>query len=84
MGKVGIRVECATCGQMKQPIGRSAPMEGYYCDWECSGYREPPHVGSLWPGETDEDFGYPCGDVGTLPTADSRRSAPEAEESEHE
>jgi len=36
-----------------------------YCDRDCAGYYEAPHVGSLWPGETDADFGYPCGDDGT-------------------
>jgi len=36
-----------------------------YCDRECPGYYAEPHVGSLWPGETDADFGYPCGDDGT-------------------
>jgi hypothetical protein len=24
------------------------------CDWECPGYNQPPHVGSLWPGEEEE------------------------------
>lgn len=61
----GVRVEGATCGHMKQPTGRSAALGSRYCDWECPGYRQEPRVGSLWPGETEEDFGYPCSDVGT-------------------
>jgi len=65
--KVGVRIVCAVCGVQKKPIGRDAPLDGYYCDWECPGYRVPPFVGSLWPGETDADFGYPCGDYGTEP-----------------
>lgn len=65
--KVGIAVECKVCGQRKSPIGRSAPLGAYLCDHECEGYRQEPYVGSLWPGETDEDFGYPCNDDGTKP-----------------
>lgn len=63
--KVGVQVTCLVCLQMKQPIGRSAPMAGHYCDWECSGYRLPPFVGSLWPGETEAEFGYLVGSNGT-------------------
>lgn len=63
--KRGIRVTCTTCGHMKNPIGRSGPMQVIYCDWGCPGYRGEPRVGSLWPGETDADFGYPSGDDGT-------------------
>lgn len=64
--KRGVRVTCAVCNHMKQPIGRDGgPV--HYCDWECPGYRQPPHVGSLWPGETGVDFGFPCSDVGTEP-----------------
>jgi len=35
------------------------------CDFECSGYYEDPNVGDLWPGETEEEFGYPAGSDGT-------------------
>lgn len=77
MGKVGIRVECAVCGQTKQPRGRSAPVQCQYCDVFCPGYDQPPHVGSLWPGETDEEFGYPCSDVGTKPVDVSAAGAEE-------
>jgi hypothetical protein len=58
--KEGIVVMCAVCGDMKKPIGRSAPF-AHYCDDDCPGYRLPPYAGSLWPGETDEQFGYPVG-----------------------
>lgn len=67
--KRGVRIECAVCCQAKQPVGRSAPFTGYFCTDDCPGYEQEPHVGSLWPGETDEDFGYPCSDRGTEPVA---------------
>jgi hypothetical protein len=58
-------VRCAVCGDMKKPIWRSGPLGASYCDEDCKGYRQPPHVGSLWPGETAEEFGYPVGKDGT-------------------
>lgn len=61
MGKIGVCVICATCGNVKKPIGRSAPLDTYYCDDECPGYRKSPYPGSLWPGETEHEFGYPVG-----------------------
>jgi hypothetical protein len=63
--KRGKRIICTACEQMKQPIGRDASMFASYCNRDCPGYEQEPHVGSLWPGETDEDFGYPCDDRGT-------------------
>ena len=63
--KVGIYVTCAVCGDMKKPVGRSAPMGAGYCDDDCPGYRQAPFAGSLWPGETEVDFGYPIGSHGT-------------------
>lgn len=77
--KRGVYVECAVCKHQKQPIGRSAPLQGCYCDDECDGYRQAPHVGSLWPGETDADFGYPCGDAGTEPATPKKIFIVEAE-----
>ena len=62
---IGIRVECAVCGYMKKPIGRSGPLGAMYCDEDCQGYRQAPFVGSLWPGETSEQFGYPVSTDGT-------------------
>lgn len=47
---VGEAVTCAECGRMKKPIGRDSVDNGL-CDRECPGYDQPPHVGSLWPGE---------------------------------
>ena len=64
--RVGVQITCVVCGQMKQPRGRSAPMGAIYCDHECPGYNALPNVGSLWPGETEEDFGYPVGEWGTI------------------
>jgi hypothetical protein len=28
------------------------------CEWICPGYDQDPQVGDLWPGETEEEFGY--------------------------
>ena len=64
MARTGVVVLCVVCYRMKKPVGRSAPLAGDYCDHECAGYKLDPQVGSLWPGETDEDFGYPVSDVG--------------------
>lgn len=33
-------------------------MHGALCDDGCEGYRNAPLPGDLWPGETEEDFGY--------------------------
>lgn len=60
----GVEVECAVCHKAKKPLGRSAPMGLSMCDSECRGYWQEPHVGSLWPGESEAEFGYPVGDVG--------------------
>jgi hypothetical protein len=63
--RVGIAVYCAHCGRRKKPRGRSAPFGVQYCDYDCYGYNREPQVGSLWPGETEQDFGYPIGSEGT-------------------
>lgn len=63
--KVGIAVRCAECGRQKKPRGRSAPMRAAYCDSECPGYYLEPHVGDLWPGESEADFGYYASNHGT-------------------
>jgi hypothetical protein len=65
--KVGISVYCTVCKMRKSPIGRSAPLEmaNSLCDDECPGYREDPKPGSLWPGETAAEFGYPISDDAT-------------------
>lgn len=60
--KIGVAVTCKTCKRTKQPIGRSAPLGAYMCDDECPGYRQSPKSGSLWPGESEADFGYPVCD----------------------
>ncbi len=59
-GEIGVAVECTMCGLRKKPVGRDAPvaMAGSLCDHECFGYSKDPHPGSLWPGETREEFGY--------------------------
>lgn len=64
--RVGVVVTCAVCGDMKKPVGRSAPLGASYCDDGCPGYRQPPYPGSLWPRETSAEFGYPCGTDGTV------------------
>ena len=64
--KRGIAVECQVCGVIKAPIGRALPAGLYRCQpSECEGYDEPPFPGSLWPGESEAEFGYPVGVVGT-------------------
>lgn len=79
LGRIGIRVVCARCGYTKKPIGRDAsPLGGTLCDDDCEGYRLKPFPGSLWPGETSDQFGYPVGDHGTKPI-ESLPSPPETE-----
>ena len=58
--KMGIQVTCRSCHLPKKPVGRSAPLESAnsWCDHECPGYYQEPYPGSLWPGETEEDFRY--------------------------
>jgi hypothetical protein len=63
--RVGVAIDCAVCGYVKKPIGRSAPMELRYCDDDCPGYRQSPRPGSLWPRESEADFGYPVDRDGT-------------------
>ena len=67
--RVGIAVTCTVCGQRKAPIGRSVPLEMYLCDRDCPGYRQAPSPGSLWLGETSDEFGYPVGADGTVERA---------------
>lgn len=69
--KVGIAVDCAVCHRRKKPTGRSAALEmaSSLCDHECPGYGQEPLPGSLWPGESEADFGYPVGTVGTKESA---------------
>lgn len=62
--KFGAMVDCVVCGRTKKPRGRSAPMDFGYCDDECPGYSKDPQVGSLWPNESEADFGYEVGTVG--------------------
>lgn len=51
-GRVGPdRVVCSTCGNRKNPVGRSVAPEMHGCDWECPGYWEAPRPDQLWPGE---------------------------------
>lgn len=63
--KIGIRVSCQICGRAKQPVGRSAPMQSDFCDFECYGYSLLPNIGSLWPGESEADFGFHVADTAT-------------------
>jgi len=69
--RIGVAIECGVCGYVKKPVGRSAPMGMSYCDDDCAGYRQAPYPGSLWPRESEADFGYPVGVDGTTdaPTA---------------
>lgn len=63
--KIGIRVSCIVCGHIKQPVGRSAPFGATFCGSDCKGFYLEPLSGSLWPNESEADFGYPVADVGT-------------------
>jgi hypothetical protein len=63
--RVGVAVTCTVCGDRKKPIGRSAPLQMTFCDDDCPGYRQPPYSGSLWPGESEQDFGYAVSVDGT-------------------
>jgi hypothetical protein len=63
--RVGINVYCTVCGQPKAPVGRSVPLGISLCFYDCFGYMLDPQAGSLWPGETEEEFGYPVSPVGT-------------------
>jgi len=65
--KIGIAVTCTVCHLTKKPYGRSAALEmsNSLCDPDCSGYFEAPYPGDLWPGETEEDFGYPISNHAT-------------------
>lgn len=59
MSRVGSFAVCTWCNRNKQPRGRDS-MDNGLCDHECPGYDAPPYAGDLWPGETAEEFGYPC------------------------
>lgn len=78
--RIGVVVECAVCGRMKKPIGRSQPLGALYCADECDGYRLAPFAGSLWPGESEATFGFSVGVDGTTdavdPHADSNTGNP--------
>ena len=67
--RVGIAVECRVCHRTKAPRGRSVPLAMYRCESDCPGYRQDPSPGSLWPGETSDEFGYPVGPDGTVERA---------------
>ena len=58
--RIGIVVRCATCGNEKQPHGRSVSPLMVYCSpySGCPGYEQDPKPGCLWPGETEDDFGF--------------------------
>lgn len=55
----GSAVACNVCGQRKAPLGRGVPLGSYLCDRDCPGYAQTPAPGSLWPGESLAEFGYP-------------------------
>lgn len=65
--KFGVRVQCIICRRTKAPVGRSVPipLANSMCDIECPGHGLAPRVGSLWPDESEADFGHPVGTVGT-------------------
>lgn len=54
----GYTVACGTCGRIKKPFGRSAPVGVYMCEYGCPGYDREPLPSHLWPNESEADFGY--------------------------
>jgi hypothetical protein len=79
--KIGISVYCAVCKQRKAPRGRSVPdaMWNGMCTWDrCVGYSQDPVVGDLWPGETEEEFGFPVSVHGTRELTSQERARREA------
>ena len=75
--RIGISVECAVCHRTKAPRGRSLPCQwaSSRCDWDCPGYRLDPQAGSLFPGETEAEFGFPIGPEGTREMTEAESSA---------
>ena len=69
--KRGVAVECMVCGRTKKPVGRDS-MDNGLCSYECPGYRKDPRSGSLWPGETEAEFGYAVGPHGVKEGDDQR------------
>lgn len=67
--RIGIAVRCEICGKTKAPRGRSIPIMRHsdFCSSgsNCPGYRSEPFPGDLWPGETEEEFGYPVSSYAT-------------------
>jgi hypothetical protein len=80
--KIGIQVRCSTCGNVKAPRGRSVPdaIWDSFClpphpgMLGCEGYYEDPKPGDLWPGETEEDFGFACSPNATVESSAPRDS----------
>ncbi len=54
----GYRVTCEECGRIKAPLGRSCPLGYGGCDSECTGYYLEPLPSSLFPRESEADFGF--------------------------
>jgi hypothetical protein len=70
--KIGVAVECPHCHRTKAPRGRSISPLTYesYCNRdECPYYWDDPKPGDLFPGETEEQFGFPCSVNATRETA---------------
>lgn len=68
--RVGIAVRCNLCGRNKAPFWRSIGYGLYLCERDCPGYYQDPRPGSLWPGETEKEFGYPIISAGTKEVPD--------------
>jgi hypothetical protein len=72
--KVGIPVHCTVCKRTKAPHGRSVPppLHDSMCTFDqCIGYGQDPLIGDLWPGETEEEFGFPVSSAGTREMPDA-------------
>ncbi len=53
-------------------------MANSLCDHECPGYLEDPLPGTLWPGESEEDFGYAINGNATIEVGESRQEQEES------
>ena len=76
--RVGIAVACTVCGQRKAPTRTVGPTRHVSVRSRLSRVSTGPlSAGSLWPGETSDEFGYPVGPDGTVERARAAMSEDE-------
>ena len=54
----GKQVACEVCFRVKDPRGRSMPMDYSGCNSDCRGYTSNPYPGPLHYGERASEYGY--------------------------